>query len=157
MFIKSRYPGNVFAYDHPNLAVDLRHESTHAVLHSHLPHVPLWLDEGLAEYFEVETSKRASKNSHLTSIRRAVIWRRAPSLQRLERLESLSEMAQREYRDAWAWVHFMVHGPESARTHWVNYIRDIQHETAPEPLSRRFARSAPGIDGQFVDHFKKWK
>src|SRR5262249_33825248 len=32
---------------------DLRHEFTHGLLHAGLEAVPLWLDEGLAEYFEV--------------------------------------------------------------------------------------------------------
>ena len=35
---------------------DMRHEFTHGVLHSTLKDVPLWLDEGLAEYFEISRS-----------------------------------------------------------------------------------------------------
>ena len=59
MFIKSNSPGNVFAYISPEFDVDLRHESTHALLHACLPMVPLWLDEGLAEYFEIPAGETA--------------------------------------------------------------------------------------------------
>ena len=37
-----------------HLEEDLRHEATHALLHRAGLAMPLWLDEGLAEYFEVE-------------------------------------------------------------------------------------------------------
>jgi hypothetical protein len=43
----------VFAYRGEDFETDLRHECTHALLNAALPVVPLWLDEGLAEYFEV--------------------------------------------------------------------------------------------------------
>ncbi|GIT30210.1 MAG: hypothetical protein Ct9H300mP1_22560 [Planctomycetaceae bacterium] len=42
---------------------DLRHEFTHGVLHSSLKRVPLWLDEGLAEYFEVVGPKPGGVNT----------------------------------------------------------------------------------------------
>ena len=51
--MKGRGPGKVFAYKSKALPVDVRHEGTHGLLHAALPMVPLWLDEGLAEYFEV--------------------------------------------------------------------------------------------------------
>ena len=44
----------VYAARGERLLQDLRHEVTHALLHSVLPTVPLWLDEGLAEYFEAQ-------------------------------------------------------------------------------------------------------
>ena len=44
MFIKSNSPGNVFAFKSDQFAMDLRHETTHALLNSMLPTVPLWMD-----------------------------------------------------------------------------------------------------------------
>ena len=55
LYIKDGGPGMVFAYQSPDFETDVRHESTHALLHAALPVVPLWLDEGLAEYFETAT------------------------------------------------------------------------------------------------------
>src|SRR5262249_12804078 len=41
---------------------DLRHEFTHGLLHAGLEAVPLWLDEGLAEYFEVAGARPGGVN-----------------------------------------------------------------------------------------------
>ena len=48
---------------------DLRHELTHALLHSVLKDVPLWLDEGLAEYFEIAPGKAAINAEHMKHLR----------------------------------------------------------------------------------------
>ena len=39
MYIKQRGPGMVFAYRHPDLSIDVRHESTHALLQIGRAHV----------------------------------------------------------------------------------------------------------------------
>ena len=41
----------------PRLEEDLRHEATHALLRGAFGDLPLWLDEGLAEYFETDLSR----------------------------------------------------------------------------------------------------
>ena len=43
----------IYTYWGERVQQDLRHELTHALLHSVLKDVPLWLDEGLAEYYEL--------------------------------------------------------------------------------------------------------
>ncbi|MBI2478141.1 MAG: hypothetical protein HYV60_05695, partial [Planctomycetia bacterium] len=68
LFIKERGPGMVFAFLNNEFETDVRHESTHALLHAALPVVPLWLDEGLAEYFEVPASERAHGSPHLSKV-----------------------------------------------------------------------------------------
>ena len=47
----------VYTYASPRLAEDLRHEATHALLRGAYGDLPLWLDEGLAEYFESDLTK----------------------------------------------------------------------------------------------------
>ena len=66
-------------------------------------------------------------------------------------------MGQREYRDSWAWVHFMLHGPQAARTELVGFLTDLENHVPPDPLSQRLGRSIPDVEQQFVLHFKKWK
>ena len=44
----------VYTYSSPRLEEDLRHEATHALLRGAFGDLPLWLDEGLAEYFETD-------------------------------------------------------------------------------------------------------
>ena len=70
LFIKNNGPGKVLVYLSDELHTDMPHECTHALLHSSLPMVPLWLDEGLAEYYEVPPAARLYQNPHRT----ATVW-----------------------------------------------------------------------------------
>ena len=154
LFIKARGRIVVLAYRHKDLAIDLRHESTHAFLHSALPMVPLWLDEGLAEYFEVPPAARASGNPHLAASRWKMMWGTTPGLERLEALTDISQMGAREYRESWAWVHFCLHGPKPAHDALVGYLADIRRSTPPGNLSDRLARKVPGVRRQLAAHLK---
>jgi hypothetical protein len=60
----------VYTFLGDHLRQDLRHELTHAMLHSVLKDVPLWLDEGLAEYFELPPEAHGVNRAHLALIRR---------------------------------------------------------------------------------------
>lgn len=157
LFVKNRGPGMVFAYMNNDFAVDLRHESTHAVLHASLPMVPLWLDEGLAEYFEVPRAERASGNPHLRPIRWAARLGRAPDLKALEAKENLAAMGRGDYRNSWSWTHFMLHGPKEAHDELVAYLSDIQANTPPGVLSDRLARRLPDLERKWVEHFRNWE
>jgi len=157
LFIKGRGPGMVFAYQSAEFAVDVRHECTHALLHSMLPMVPLWLDEGLAEYFEVAPNDRARGNPHESRTRWAAWLYQTRRLEQLEALQDVSQMGASEYRSAWAWVHFMLHGPQPARVQLVAAMRDLQHDRTPESISRRLRRAIPDLDSQFRHHFRTWK
>jgi hypothetical protein len=156
LFIKKRGPGMVFAFRSRELAVDLRHECTHALLHAQLDMVPLWLDEGIAEYFEVAPDQRAFGSPHLSSIRWKLRLGQMPAIERLERLANLQQMGRSEYRDAWAWTHFMLHGPEPARTELVRFLRDIQMRNPPGQLSTRLQRNMAQLDDAFRQHYRNW-
>ncbi|MCP4891276.1 MAG: hypothetical protein GY904_32365, partial [Planctomycetaceae bacterium] len=52
-FIETDTTLAIFAPWQERIAEDLRHETTHGYLHAVVPSIPLWLDEGLAEFFEV--------------------------------------------------------------------------------------------------------
>ncbi|MCA9263783.1 MAG: hypothetical protein KDA60_08025 [Planctomycetales bacterium] len=156
MFVKANSPGNVFAYDSAEFGVDLRHESTHAVLHAALPYVPLWLDEGLAEYYELTDDQRERGHEHLKSVRRSVFWKRPRALIELETINSLEKMGRTEYRDSWAWVHFMLHGPQDAKRELTDYLAEISRGKQPKPLSTRLAERYSNLDEEFAAHFKKF-
>ena len=146
----------VFAYHSDQIDIDLRHETTHAILHSILPLVPLWLDEGLAEYFEVPAPQRRVGCPHLSGIQRKLRWRRTPRLDRLEQIGDLTGMTQDHYQSAWAWVHFMIHGPRTAHQELVRYLAEIQASSPPEPLSQRLPRRIPDLYGTFRHHFHQF-
>lgn len=156
LFVKDRGPGMVFAFRSPVFDVDLRHETTHALLHAVLPQVPLWLDEGLAEYFEVAPHKRASGHLHLVEMRDVVRSGYVPRLEALEVLDDVEQMGRREYRDAWAWVHFVIHGPAESRHELTAYVADLRSGRPAGHLSRRLPQRLRDVRGHFIRHFATW-
>lgn len=157
LYIKHRGPGMVFAYQSPEFKIDVRHECTHAFLHASLPMMPLWLDEGLAEYFEVSADKRAFDNPHLKATRWLVRVGNAPRIEDLEAIRELGGMGAGEYRSAWAWTHFMLHGSAEAHDELVRYLADIAAHTPPGQLSERLRRRIPDLERRFVTHFQEWE
>jgi len=157
LFVKGDGPGMVFAYLSPEFAVDVRHESTHALLHSALPLVPLWLDEGLAEYFEIPPGERAYDNPHLGKLRWNIRLGSVPDIEKLEELRGMGSMKQSDYRYCWAWVHFLLHGPPEAQDELRRYLADIKAHTPPGRLSERLAKRLGNLDQRFLKHFRSWK
>lgn len=159
VFVKGESSGQVYCYRHADLLTDLRHELTHAVLHSMLPFLPLWLDEGLAEYFETPRAERASGHQHqkqvVLSSKIGLIW--YPSLRKLEARDDLSEIRLRHYREAWAWVHFLLHGPPNEKQLLQRYLAAIQALELPGPLSHHLQRTVAHPEAALTAHFRSWK
>ncbi len=154
LFVHRADSYRVYAYRNRHLATDVRHECTHALLHSSLAMVPLWLDEGLATYFQVEPGRRFADNPAL----RGLVWDmrlgRMTTFEALENLTSVEAMAATDYRTAWAWVHFMFHGPPEAREELVGFLADIRMRRPPGSLRARLQRRLPGLAGLMADHHK---
>jgi hypothetical protein len=146
----------VFGYKQRELDVDLRHETTHALLHCALPMVPLWLDEGLAEYFEVPRERRSGKNSHLAAVQRKIGMGKLPDLAALEKIGDLKDMGKSDYEDAWAWVHFMLHGPAEARGELLATLDAIKKNTPPGRLSERLQGKFGDAPSWLKQHFTTW-
>jgi hypothetical protein len=144
----------VFAFQGTDFEIDVRHESTHALLNAWLPRVPLWLDEGLAEYFEVPRERRTSANPHHDLVRAMVAGGQLPRLETLESIDNLEAMGRDEYRDAWAWVHFMLHGPRPAQEELVRYLADLESGGEPGRLSDRLKRRLPDLNRRMAEHFR---
>lgn len=157
LYVKVGSRGMVFAQRGEALEIDLRHECTHALLHAALPLVPLWLDEGLAEYFEVPSGDRLFRNPHLASARWLVPLGAIQKIEKLEKKTAVEQMGASEYRSSWAWVHFMFHGPFAAHDELVRYFRGLQRGEPAGPLSQRLRQRIPDLDQQFATHFRTWK
>ena len=157
LFVKERGPGMVLAFRSPDFEVDLRHETTHAMLHAVLADLPLWLDEGLAEYFETPADQRAGGNPYLAHARWLAWAGQLPSLEPLEALTDLADMGRGEYRAAWAWVHFMLNGPPAAKSELIRYLADARSGLPTDPLSVRLRAAVPDRDKLFTAHFKQFK
>lgn len=149
--------GRVFVYVHDEFEIDLRHEVTHAVLHSVLPFIPLWLDEGLAEYFEVPAADRASRNPHQARLKWSMrlLWK--PNLEALERKSAVSEMAVNDYRESWSWVHFLLHGPAEFERVLPKYLQAIESGEPPGPLSGHLRKVDANPARRCTSHHKNWK
>lgn len=157
LFVKGGEISRVYAYRCNELATNLRHEGTHALLHGSLAFVPLWLDEGLAEYFEVPAAERARNNPHQRNVKWSVrlAWR--PHLKNLASKTEMSEMDAKDYRDAWAIVHYLVHGPEDVRTTFLEYLHEVHQGGAPDTLDEQLERKFPDFDARVAQHFRSWR
>jgi len=156
LFVKEGGLAGVYAYRHEGLAVDLRHECTHALLHASLPMVPLWLDEGLAKYFEVPKDQRAFDHPYFGSLRWDMRLGMIRTVSDLEQRRELAEMGASEYRYSWAWVHFMLHGPQESHTTLVRYLAGIRRGQIAGNLSEQMETAIPGSTERMVQHFKYW-
>lgn len=156
LYVKQGDRATVYAYKHAELAVDLRHECTHALLHADLPSVPLWLDEGLAEYFEATQAERPKGPSHLAALRWDLRLGRLKPLTDLESESELAEFGSDDYRFAWAWVHFMLHGPKEANEVLWAYLATIRRNEVPEKISALLQQNLPNPEKQLVAHFRNW-
>jgi hypothetical protein len=151
-------PG-VYTYRKPDLEIDVRHECTHALLHSTLPVVPLWLDEGIAKYFEVPANQRSFDHPYFDDLK----WKwslrlgMVRSIESLEQRDDLADMDAADYRYSWAWVHFMMHGPEAAHQTLVEYLACYGHSTPAGKLSVRLAQAVPNSTEQMIQHFRHWQ
>ncbi len=143
----------VYTYWGDRIQEDLRHEYTHGLLHACLQTVPLWFDEGLAEYFEVAGEKPGGIQpdyAHRLTLGIQNGWR--PDLDRLERLEKTEQMQRADYREAWAWIHFLNHSSPETRQILLDYLHELQSNTNPEPLSKRLGRDIPSFEDRFLSY-----
>ena len=80
-----------------------------------------------------------------------------PSIDDLEKLTDVADMGRGEYRDCWAWVHFMLHGPAEARHELIRFLADVQASAPPGTMSERLARCFSNPRSRLGEHFKTWK
>ena len=131
---------HVYTWTGPRVKTDLRHELTHALLHGVLKGVPLWLDEGLAGFFEQPPANDGVNPQHLDALRNGETLRGGPfrgDLARLERLSTVNQMGRPEYQEAWAWVHFMLRGDAKARATLLEYLQALRTTATPGPFLPR--------------------
>jgi hypothetical protein len=131
----------VYTYVSPRLEEDLRHEATHALLRGALGDLPLWLDEGLAEYFETDLSRPDAERSRLELIAADLKNRWSPNLERLESMTDISQMSQRDYREAWSWVHLCLNGSGPGKSILMSYLGQTDRAESKVRLRPRLAEA----------------
>lgn len=131
----------VYAQWGDRVAEDLRHEVTHGYLHSVISDVPLWLDEGVAEYSEAPRGYHGLNRDHLRYLgeqMRGGLWQ--PDLARLERIGPSRDLTQAEYAESWAWVHFLLESSPERAAALCDYLVALRQKGTAEPISARLAR-----------------
>jgi hypothetical protein len=162
-FVASRFPAfptrrafflqtdttlSVFAPWQDRIAEDLRHETTHGYVHAVVPTVPLWLDEGISEYFELPRGEHGRHEDHIAQLAGRLLegtWR--IDLLRLESLQSAGELTQDHYAEAGLWVHWMLHSSPARRKVLQDYLADLRRDGQTAPLSVRLTH----LDGPQVE------
>lgn len=142
----------VYTYWGDRVQQDLRHELTHALLHSVLKDVPLWLDEGLAEYFEMPPSWKGVNYQHLEALRRGPGGPVKCDLERLEQLSEVQQMTPAEYREAWAWTHLMLRSTPQARQVLLSYLQELRTNPRPGAMKPRLAQAFLSLDESLQRH-----
>lgn len=140
LYVQNRGQSLVISYFHRDWIEDARHECTHALLHQSGIQLPLWLDEGLAEYFETDHSISWQHPIHSPAIRAQLRFGQVVQLEELEamRFETLDAKG---YRDAWSVVAFLLNQGADGRSALQAYLADLQKGTAAGFLSRRLNES----------------
>ncbi len=148
----------VYAHWSDRVAEDLRHEVAHGYMHSSMQRVPLWLDEGLAEYFEVPRVQKGLNRPHvdlLSEMAAQNSWR--PNLPRLEKLTEAAQMDQHDYAESWAWVYFFLNSPPERRQILTGYLADLENRGGGEPLSARLAARHVEPEGPLTEYLASLK
>lgn len=164
-------PGVLMVRRDEKTILNVRHEMVHAYLNAALVNVPIWIDEGLAKYFETPPGERGFRNPFLEKVESDAtsFFASPPSLARLEKLTRVEQMRMREYRESWAWTHFLIHySPETQRV-LALYLRSLRPEaqvgiSADEaarrqkeaPMKRLLERYVPDYKAKYVEHFRGW-
>lgn len=143
--------------DHASTLRTIRHEGLHQYVDSVTDSVPTWLNEGLAEYFEVSTTRLGVPGKGLVlprNLRALRAMRRSTvpfsTLARMSHAR-FYQRSQVLYPLSWAWVHFFRHGSKanravfeamldgcSAGRPWLEVMRESLQDVDLEKLEREF-------------------
>ncbi len=155
-FIKTDTQLSVIAFWGDRIAEDIRHEATHGYVHSSVPNVPLWLDEGIAEYFEVSRSEQGINTTHvriLASALRNEDWK--PDLDRLESLAQDVDLTSLQYAESWLWVHFLLNCDAHTRSLICQTLRQLRETGQAPPIAAGIQEWLPDANHLLIMHLKK--
>lgn len=146
LFVQSEAAAMVLAVRGDSLATDLRHETTHALLRAHTARLPLWLDEGLAEYFEQTVDQRRQnvrRDPALFGAMRKAAW---PRLAQLERVTDVRRFEKPEYTAAWTWARYLIDGPNDVQIQLRAYLAEAGDRPPERTLRERLGELHPDVE-----------
>jgi hypothetical protein len=155
-FVESDDSLTIYAQWGERVAEDLRHEVAHGYLHSVVRNIPLWLDEGLAEYCEVPRGLGGVNRPHVQLLLERLDkqgWH--PDIARLEHLSEPSTMNQNDYAESWAWTQFCLETTPERRALVQGYLHLLARGEKPAPLGQVIHQAEPNIDQLLIDHLRE--
>ena len=141
------------ANQHGDERAIIYHEYIHYVMHNNYADLPVWLHEGLAEYYSTFLVARNEARIGLP-IPEHVLWLRQHSLIPLatlfavdERSPEYNESSRRGafYAESWALVHYLISGSPERRRQASEYLRLAQAGTPPDQLLAKTFGSDPAL------------
>lgn len=141
----------------------VQHEYTHALLDASMPDIPLWLNEGLAEYFGSFTTDGSVARVG-APVRAHLEWLGAHDLMPLARLFAITHGSPEYhegdrrgtfYAQSWLLVHFMLSGSERDLARLEEALAEVRSGT---PFAEAFARhygDAAALQRQLIDHLDR--
>ena len=154
-FVKDDTNLMVYAWWGNRVGEDLRHEITHGYLHSVLNDVPLWLDEGLAEYFETPRANRGFNSAHFHLLLKkydANEWQ--PDLARLEVLKNATSLSQMDYAESWLWAHYLMHHSTQTLELLRGYVKDLRVQPANAGTLQQRLLASGKDDTELMSHLE---
>jgi hypothetical protein len=154
-FVETDTRLTVYAQWGDRVAEDLRHEVAHGYLHAVVQNLPLWLDEGLAEYFETPRGTHGINRPHIeevVSLAKRGRW--TPNLRRLEALQTPAQMSQAEYAEAWLWMHWLLESEPQRRHLLQSYLADLRRDAAVPPLSMYVRQLGGNAEAMLGEHLR---
>ena len=131
------------------------HEYLHSILRNNYADLPLWLNEGLSEYYSTFLVS-ATEDRIGTAIREHAVWLRRHPLIPLRELFAMDESSADYnegdrrgvfYAQSWALVHYLLNTDAENRQRTLAYLQDVAHGKAGPDALRRLL----GMDEQVLE------
>ncbi len=122
-------------------------------MHGSFGDLPLWLDEGLAEFFENDLVPPGAELERVELITKDLAGGWTPDLERLASITDIRQMTPRDYREAWAWVHLFLKGPASGKAVMASCLNDLHQSPEKFDLWQRMAKNG-GTTDRLLAHLK---
>ena len=155
LFIVRSGRPTILAVQGKALLQDLMHEAVHSLNHLTFRNtsMPLWMDEGLAEW--AEDSVEQQSRVHGKALRQLLGGQRILlpepiSLAALEKIKSTTRADAVDYAASWAWCRFLLSGKYGCRGVWNRYLQDIRDGQQAGRLSHRLALTVPDYEQRFL-------
>ena len=155
LFIVRSGRPTILAVQGETLLQDLTHEAVHSLNHLTFRNtsMPLWMDEGLAEW--AEDSVEQQSRVHGKALRQLlgeqrILLPEPISLAALEKIKSTTRADAVDYAASWAWCRFLLSRKAGCRGVWNRYLQDIRGGQQAGRLSHRLALSVPDYEQRFL-------